>query len=277
MSNRDEFIEKQYTVTNLSNAIFGALERSGKRVDTLTPSDLAAVDEFHIRGREATRELAELAQIDSTLRVLDVGCGLGGSARYLVSEYGCHVVGLDLTEEYCQVAKMLSGQLGLAKKTEFHYGSALDIRFPSESFDTAWTEHTQMNVENKQRFYAEIYRVLKRGGRLAFHDIFQGKVGEPHFPVPWADEASLSSLIAPDELQSLLEAKGFRTLHWRDMSSISLEWFRQVIERIKSQGSPPLGLHLLMGSDAGIKFQNSVRNLDEGRIIVIQAVLEKAA
>ena len=83
MSSRDEFIEKQYTVTNLSNAILGALERSGKRVDTLTPSDLAAVDEFHIRGREATRELAELAQIDSTLRVLDVGCGLGGSARYL--------------------------------------------------------------------------------------------------------------------------------------------------------------------------------------------------
>jgi ubiquinone/menaquinone biosynthesis C-methylase UbiE len=170
---------------------------------------------------------------------------------------------------------MLSRRLDLSSRTVFHQGSALAMPSADAIFDLAWTEHAQMNIADKEGLYAEIARVLKLGGRLAFHDIFQGAGGEVYFPAPWAVEPSISHLITPDALGTLLESIGFRVLHWHDVTHEALEWFRQRVEHVKVHGPPPLGIHLLMGADARIKQENMVRNLEEGRIILIRAVLEK--
>ncbi len=268
-------IESHYTADDLGNIILGALKDMGKDIDALSQADLAPVDEFHIRGREATEELCQLTRLSSDLQVLDVGCGLGGSARFLASEYGCRVTGLDLTEAYCRVASMLSERLGLGDKTEFRHGSALDMPFGDDRFDVVWTEHAQMNIEDKHQFYSEISRVLKPNGRLVFHDIFQGDGGDLHFPVPWADDTSISSLISPDSLRPLLDGLGLCAVEWKDVTKTAMEWFRKATERVRLSGPSPLGLHLLMGRNAGVKFENMTRNLQEGRVAVVQAVLEK--
>jgi ubiquinone/menaquinone biosynthesis C-methylase UbiE len=275
MAGEERSIETHYSVTNLGEAILNALKNMGKDIDALTPADLALVDEFHIRGRDATQELAHLADVKPHFDVLDVGCGLGGSARYLAYEYGCRVSGLDLTEEYCQVASLLSARLGLSSSTEFRQGSALAMPFDDQRFDLGWTEHVQMNIADKAGFYGEIVRVLKPGGKLAFHDIFYGKGGELRFPVPWAGDPSINFLIALEALEDLLQSVGLRTRHWEDKTQASIEWYRQAIERIRSDGPTPLGLHLLMGPDSRIKFENTLRNLEQGCIVVVQAVLEK--
>jgi len=166
--------------------------------------------------------------------------------------------------------------VGLHEQVTFHQGNALVLPFDPDSFDIVWTEHTQMNIADKQAFYAEIARVLVSGGHLVFHDIFRGQGESPHFPVPWAEESAISFLSSPEAMQKIVTATGFKILVWEDKSHESLEYFRAVVARMQQTGPQPLGLHLLMGSSAKPKIKNIVRNLEEGRIVVAQAVAEKA-
>lgn len=270
-----ERTEGHYSVSDLGERVLAALTAAGKDVDALDVDDLAPVDAFHIRGRPATEELASWAALGVDDVVLDVGSGLGGTSRYLASTSGCRVVGVDLTEAYCRVAEMLSARVGLAERTAYHHGSAVDLPFDDASFDVGWTEHVQMNVADKGAFYGELRRVLRPGGRLAFHDIFAGAGEELRFPVPWASDASISHLAPVEDVADLLASLGFRTLRWEDKTADSLAFFGARMEAIASDGWQPLGLHLLMGDEASRKFENVRWNLEAGRLRVAQAVMER--
>jgi ubiquinone/menaquinone biosynthesis C-methylase UbiE len=269
-------IEAHYTVDDLEQAIASALQALGKDMTALAPDDLAPVDEFHIRGREATAELATLVEPSPDTEILDVGSGLGGTARYLADRHRCRVIGVDLTEAYCALARRLSAWVGLSERTEFRCGDALRLPFGDGAFDLAWTEHAQMNIADKQSFYGEVHRVLRPGGRLAFHDVFAGEAGEVHFPVPWASRPALSALAPVNDVRRLLASTGFVELTWQDRTARALDWFRAALERIRTQGPPPLGIHLLMGEDSREKLVNMVRNLEEGRIAVAMAVVQRS-
>jgi ubiquinone/menaquinone biosynthesis C-methylase UbiE len=269
-------VRGHYAVPELGERILAALENAGKDLDALAVDDLAPVDAFHIRGRGATEELAEWAGLDGSDVVLDVGSGVGGTARYLADRVGCDVVGIDLTEEYCEAAEMLSARVGLEARTSFHVASALDLPFDDGEFDAAWTEHVQMNIADKERFYGEIARVVRDGGRFAFHDILAGPESGLHVPVPWAGEASISHLVRPDELRSLLERLGFTTVRWEDTTEASIGFFDEALGRIERDGPPALGLHQLMGESTAEKFGNVRRNLADGHVCVAQAVMTKS-
>jgi ubiquinone/menaquinone biosynthesis C-methylase UbiE len=276
MSGADTVIENHYARADLYEAILAGLRQAGKDLSNLAPADLAPVDAFHVRGREATRELSRLCALRPGLRVLDVGCGLGGSARYLAGECGCRVTGLDLTADYCRVGRLLSERVGLAGRVDFRLGSALALPFRAASFDVVWTEHAQMNILDKPRLYGEMARVLKPGGRLAFHDIFAGPAGDPRYPLPWANEASYSFLAAPEAVRSLLGRLGLRPLHWEDATLKARDWYRAALERITARGLPPLGLHLLMGAASRDKLENALHGTEQGRLTFVLAVAEKA-
>jgi SAM-dependent methyltransferase len=210
--------------------------------------------------------------------VLDVGGGLGGAARTLAVEVGCHVTVLDLTEEFCRAGAALSERLGLAARVRFRHGNALELPFGDASFDAAWTQHSSMNIDDKERLYTEIHRVIRPGGRFALHEIMAGPAQPIHFPVPWARQTSLSFLRPPDEIRGLLHARGLRPREWVETSTASLEWFRQRAAFAQRATAPPsLGLHLLLGSDFGPMMANVLRNLEENRIVTIEAVCERAA
>ncbi len=268
-------VSEHYTIHDLGNRILAALKAAGKDLDALTVDDLAPVDEFHIRGRAATEELAHWAEIQPGHVLLDVGCGLGGTSRYLAATVGCDVVGLDVTDEYCRVAEMLSARVGLADRTAFRQGSALGLPFADRHFDVVWTEHVQMNVADKAGFYGEIARVLKPGGQLAFHDIFAGANDGVQFPVPWAADASLSHLIGVEDLRTVMSDLGLAQVRWEDKTDASAAFFQSVLERVRTEGWMPVGLHLLMGDDAAVKFANVLRNLEENRVQVVQAVMKR--
>jgi MPBQ/MSBQ methyltransferase len=268
-------VEGHYGRGRILDAILEALGRMGKDLAELGPEDLAPVDAFHLRGREATVELAERAALTPGLRVLDVGSGLGGSARYLASAHGVVATGIDLTPDYVDVARALADLMGLGDCVAFHQCSALQTPFDAGSFDVVWTEHVQMNVAEKEAFYAEIARVLVPRGRLVFHDIFEGDGGPLHFPVPWAEDPAISFLATPEAVSRILQDLGFRILVWEDASEASLAWLSALVERLKGSAPVPLGTHLLMGTHARDMIGNITRNLREGRVRVIQAVAEK--
>jgi len=275
LSELQDKVGRHYGVGGVLDSILKTLGGMGKDLDRLKPEDLAPVDAFHIGGRKATMKLADLVGLRAGCRVLDAGCGLGGSVRYLADERSCRATGLDPTREYVETARALTAKVGLSAKADFLQGNALEIPFAAGSFDVVWTEHAQMNIADKDRFASEIARVLKTGGRFVFYDILQGEGGEPHYPLPWADEPSISFMATAESLRVSLQKARLSILSWEDQSRQSLDWFAAVTEKLKKSGRPPLGLHLLMGANAKLKSQNQVRNLQEVRIAVVQGMAEK--
>jgi SAM-dependent methyltransferase len=264
-------VNAHYTPENLTDAFIRILAAWGKETGTLTPADLAPIDQFHIGGQTATRSLAALARIGPTMRVLDVGGGFGGPARTLAATYGCSVVVLDLTEAYCQVGEMLTARCDLSDQVTFRHGDALAIPYPDGAFDLVWTQHSSMNIADKRSLYTEIFRVLCPGGQLALYEIMAGTNEPLHYPVGWARDASISFLSTPEEVHALLEAIGYRTVHWEDLTDTTVAAARSR----PAPAAPPPGLQLVLGEDFPERSRNMVRNFAEHRATLIRAVLER--
>ena len=182
----------------LADVIAQNLQSVGRDPNKLTTADLATVDEFHIRGRTATRELAAQMNLNTDSHVLDIGSGLGGPARTVAETYGCQVTGIDLTLAFCNAATAMSEWVGLGKRVSFKQGDATNLPFDNKKFDAAMTIHVAMNIAAKDKMYMEAHRVVKPGGIFAVYDILQGEGGEVLYPVPWARDPSISHLATPE-------------------------------------------------------------------------------
>ena len=218
MSQSSVVMRGHYDQAGLLERILAGLKALGKDLDSLTHEDLAPADEFHSQGRTATRALAELAQIPPGSRVLDVGSGLGGPARYLAATRNCNVTGIDLTPEFCAVANELSRLTRLADRTRFQVGDALELPFEDAQFDVVWTIQMQMNIQDKRRLYAGFARVLKPGGLFVCQDICAGNGAPLDLPVPWASLPEQSHLSDSESLGGLVRGAGLRERVWRDIT-----------------------------------------------------------
>lgn len=258
----------------LADAIADRLREAGKDIGALTTADLGAIDEFHIRGRKATLELADGLNLGAESNVLDIGSGLGGPARTLAEAYGCSVTGIDLTPAFCEAAAVLSSWVGLSDKVSFKVGDATRLPFADGQFDAAMTIHVAMNIAAKDRMYAEARRVLKPGSRFGVYDVLQGEGGDVLFPVPWAREPSISHLATPDEMTLLLSNAGFRILHADDTTETSHGWFDAMAQRMTQGSAPPLTFRMFLGEDFPEMTRNQVRNLRERRIRTVSYICE---
>ena len=274
----EERVSKHYEGDALLEAIRAGVAALKKDTTTVTVDDLSPVDEFHIGGRPATTELCDRLGIDDSSLVLDVGCGIGGSSRFVASTYGCRTVGIDLTPSYIEVARTLSEWTGLGERCSFDVGSALNLPYDDDTFDRAIQLHVGMNIEDKTTLLAEIYRVIKPGGRVAIYDVMR-KMDDTHeFPVPWASDPSTSFVAAPSAYRMAMEAAGFSVTGERDRSQFATEFFAALQARsAAAEGPPPLGLHVIMGPDAPVKIGHMVAAVKAGTLAPCEVIGEKPA
>ena len=268
-------IHGYYSPNNLYNSIIDGLNDIGKDLESLSLEDLHPVDEFHIRGSTATRELIELAQFTPDMHILDVGCGVGGSTRRLSHETGCCVTGIDLSDEYIDAAEKLTELLNMQEKVKFHAGSALELPFEDNSFDGVWSIQMNMNVENKDLWLKEIFRVLKPKSKAILYEVCGNKNEPVYHPVPWAQDSSMSFLVRSEIFNDLISSIGFLIETWNDKTHLAQKAFSHMKEPLGEPELPELGVHLLVGNDILTKAYNLSRNLNEERVSLIEAVLVK--
>lgn len=266
--------EKHYYRSNLFEEIVSRLEEQGIDLNQVKREDIAGVDEFHVRGAQVSKELAESVEIENT-RLLDVGCGIGGPARMLADEYGCQVTGIDLSQEFIRTATNLSELVGLSDKTKFVCGDATELPFEDKSFDVVWTQHVQMNVADKKKFYAEISRVLTDKGIFLYYDIFKKGSNEVSYPMPWASEPEISFLVPPTEMENMLSDLKFKNLQSVDQTDHGIFFFEKFLAKIDRLGPPKLGLNVLMGASTKTKISNLLNGLKEGNLILQSGVFVK--
>jgi ubiquinone/menaquinone biosynthesis C-methylase UbiE len=258
----------------LADVIAGHFQSSGKDLKALTTADLATIDEFHIRGRKATLELAEQMKLDTGSEVLDIGSGLGGPARTVAETYGCRVTGIDLTQAFCDAAAAMSEWAGLGNQTSFKQGDATNLPFADRRYDAAMTIHVAMNISAKDKMYTEARRVVKPGGIFAVYDVVKGEGGDVLYPVPWAREPSISHLATPEQMKSLLSGAGFKLLDIKDSTEESQTFFEKMTAKIAKTGVSPVAWRLFLGDDFPEMARNQVRNVTERRIRTVSFICE---
>lgn len=255
--------------------IVSALNKMSKPLEGLTVEDLAPVDHFHARGFPATVELADRLPIKAGQHIVDIGCGLGGPARYMAKRFQCNVSAVDITKPFVEAANKLTALLRMEQMVRIEHGDGQCLPYPDSFFDGAYTQHVTMNVADRPRFFAEAYRVLKPGAFFALTEHGLGPKGDPHYPVPWSADGTGAYLVISSETRAVLEKTGFEDIVVEDTGAKYVAAYKMAIEKAEKGALPPLGVHILMGETALQKTRNAAKNIEEGRTHPIQLICRK--
>ncbi|MBV7543689.1 class I SAM-dependent methyltransferase [Acidovorax sp. sic0104] len=269
-------VSGHYGTGDLLSRLNAALAKDGLDPDHLSVGALAQYDQFHGRGLEATVEVADLVHVTASDHLLDIGSGIGGPARYFANRFGCRVTGIDLTPEFCDVARHFTQRLHLDDRITFEVGDALAMPFANRSFDGAYSMNVSMNIADKGAFYREILRVLKPGGWLVLSEVAKGEGAELDYPAPWARSASTSFLATPEETRRDLLEAGFDIVRLHSTLEETLAAGARARALAERGGKPPRRAAALMDREiAAQAMANSSRGFSEGRIIPIEVLARK--
>ena len=267
MSQVEQTVQGYYGSRPVLARIDAALRAAGKDPEKVGHRDLWPYDQLHGRGLLATREHAVRAGIRPGLHVLDLGCGIGGSSRYLAAESGCRVTAIDLTPEFVETARALNRRCGLADRIEVRQASALALPLPDAAFDHVWCHNVTMNIGDKTGLAREVVRVLKPGGRFSCEETAQGPAGPPTFPLPWATDESSSFLVPPAAMRAALEAGGLAILEQTDITAAGIAFARDATERV-ARGELPAPMNQVVNADDySIRLRNTQAGAADGRLV----------
>ena len=273
MNSTYNIVISHYSKVQLYEVIIEAIKNAGINLNKLKVEDLKSIDEFHIGGMQATFDLLNQLKIRPKTKILDIGAGIGGPARLISSNYGASVTGIDLTPDFVETAIKINALLNLNIK--FKVGNALNIPFDENEFDLATLLHVGMNIPDKNKLFIEVSRILNKGGSFAIYDVMIVGEGDFKFPVPWASTSSASFVEKPNSYHDAAMASGFTLISKRSREKFALKFFNDLKKIVDNSGSSPVGLNLVMGSDARIKIENVLNAIEKGHLAPVEMIFVK--
>ncbi|WP_428489659.1 SAM-dependent methyltransferase [Rhodopila sp.] len=287
----DQDVALHYRHGTLLQTLLAAATAMGKDPARLQPADLMGADEFHLGGVRATRDLAAQLGLTPEMHLLDIGSGLGGPARQLAAMSGCRVTGIDLSEEFVDLAVDLTDRMGLADRVAFRQGGATALPFPAASFDRATLLHVGMNIADKRGLTQSVHRLLRPGALFAIYDVMRCGLGALDFPLPWASGPDTSFVEPAEAYREALTEAGFTIIAERNRARFALESLAAARDgrgssgppsagsaslRPAPSGPPPLGPGIAMGASAGRKIANLTSLLERGVVAPVEMIAKSA-
>ncbi|MCK9463327.1 MAG: methyltransferase domain-containing protein [Proteobacteria bacterium] len=205
------------------NAIERDLARRGADPSHPSIRDLAAADQLHVGGLESIIAFADWVGLRPGARLLDLGSGLGGPARFLASERGAEVTAVELSPALDAAAAELTARTGLADRVR-HRCADIAAFVAEEPFDVVWLEHAEMHVPDKRGLYAAARRALATGGRIVWHDWLAGPKGPPRYPLIWSADGAISFLSDEGRFAADLAATGLEHRRFEPIADATAGW-----------------------------------------------------
>jgi tocopherol O-methyltransferase len=173
--------------------------------------------------RNMNAKFAAFAEIKTGEKILDAGCGVGGSSIFLAKNFGCEMEGITLSKQQANYATQKTQEFGLNEKVNFSVGNYLNTKFPDNYFDVVWAIESVCHAPDKKKFLKEAFRILKKGGRLVVADFFSN--GEEYnnnqnsWLQKWANTWAVPSFECLDIFKTTAAEIGFKNIHSRNIDS----------------------------------------------------------
>ncbi|NEQ62548.1 MAG: methyltransferase domain-containing protein [Moorea sp. SIO4A1] len=191
---------------------------------------------IHDASKRTVETIAQtLENLAPNSRVIDLGAGYGGAARYLAKTYGCSVCCLNLSERQNQRNRQLNQEQNLAHLVEVTQGSFEDIPYPDNSFNIVWSEDAILHSSDRTQVFEEIKRVLQPGGELIFTDPMQKETCPPGLLQPAFDRLRIKDMGSYRFYSQTAQELGFEELHFIDLSENVPIHYRRFGEEVRER------------------------------------------
>jgi len=179
--------------------------------------DIKTQEEAIVRTNDT---LARMADIKSTDKVLDAGCGVGGSSIWIAKNIGANVTGITISPKQVIKANKYKNREGVSDKCEFVVGDFNEMDFADNTFGVVWGIEALCYGLDKNRMLKELYRVLKPGGRIIVSDWYKGKENltaeEQRIADKFVHNFMVESWQTGDQFREELKRVGFKDIKYED-------------------------------------------------------------